>query len=187
MAESGFQVVFDGQLVEGADQGQAKAGLARLFKTDVARIEPLFAGRPTVVKQGLDAATAEKYRLAFERAGAVATVVGPDGAALETVVARVSRDPWQTARGKTVEALAASTSHSRKCLLWMGSLRSSSKSVFDRRINLQSVSAMMLALRLPSDNNASSPNASPSFKVAKVTDDPVVDWRITLQRPWLMM
>ena len=53
MAQEDFQVVFEGQLVEGADPAAVRAGLAKLFKTDVSRVEPLFAvrdrgaGRPT--------------------------------------------------------------------------------------------------------------------------------------------
>jgi len=77
MTEPDFQVVFDGQLVEGADPAQVKANIAKLFKTEVAKVEPLFSGRRTVVKRGLDDATAHKYRIAFERAGAVATIVDP--------------------------------------------------------------------------------------------------------------
>ena len=78
MAEPGFQIVFDGQLVEGADPAQVKANIAKLFKMEVAKVEPLFSGRPTVVKRGLDDASAQKYRIAFERAGAVATIVDPN-------------------------------------------------------------------------------------------------------------
>ena len=77
MAEPDFQVVFDGQLVEGADLPRVKANIAKLFKMEVAKVEPLFSGRRTVVKRGLDEATAQKYLIAFERAGAVATIVDP--------------------------------------------------------------------------------------------------------------
>ena len=78
MAEPDFQVVFDGQLIEGADPAQVKANIAKLFKMEVAKVEALFSGRRTVVKRGLDDATARKYRIAFERAGAVATIVDPN-------------------------------------------------------------------------------------------------------------
>jgi hypothetical protein len=78
MAESDFQVVFDGQLIEGANLDQVKAKIATLFKTEVAKVEPLFLGGRSVVKRGLDEATAEKYRVAFEHAGAVAVIVNPN-------------------------------------------------------------------------------------------------------------
>ena len=77
MAEPDFQVVFDGQLVEGTEPAAVKANIAKLFKTEVAKVESLFSGRRTVVKRNLDEATAQKYCVAFERAGAVATVVSP--------------------------------------------------------------------------------------------------------------
>ena len=77
MAEPGFQVVFDGQLVEGADPAQVKANIAKLFKLEVDKVGPLFSGRRTVVKRGLDEASAQKYCIAFERAGAVATIIDP--------------------------------------------------------------------------------------------------------------
>ena len=78
MAEPDFQVVFDGQLVEGSDPSQVKANIAKLFKMEVAKVEALFSGRRTVVKRGLDQATAQKYQIAFERAGAVAIIVDPN-------------------------------------------------------------------------------------------------------------
>src|SRR5690606_10199053 len=51
-----------------------KANLARLFQADQQRIDLLFSGRRIVIKSGLDAAGAEKYRSTMERAGAVAIV-----------------------------------------------------------------------------------------------------------------
>lgn len=65
-----FEVAFAGQLVPGADLEQVKANLARLFQADPQRIAALFSGRRTVIKSGLDAEGAEKYRLTLTRAGA---------------------------------------------------------------------------------------------------------------------
>lgn len=65
-----FEVAFAGQLVPGADLEQVKANLARLFQADPQRIAALFSGRRIVIKGGLDAESAEKYRLTLERAGA---------------------------------------------------------------------------------------------------------------------
>ena len=65
-----FEVIFAGELVAGADAFQVRLNLARLFQTDLQRIEALFSGRRTVIKGSLDAAAAEKYRLTLERAGA---------------------------------------------------------------------------------------------------------------------
>jgi hypothetical protein len=65
-----FEVVFTGQLVVGAELELVQTNLARLFQADAQRIALLFSGRRMVIKNNLDAASAEKYRLTLERAGA---------------------------------------------------------------------------------------------------------------------
>lgn len=67
---SRYEIAFSGQLVPGADADQVKANLARLFQADAQRIALLFSGRRIVIKNNLDAAGAEKYRVTLERAGA---------------------------------------------------------------------------------------------------------------------
>lgn len=67
---SRFEVVFSGQLVAGAVLESVQANMARLFQADAQRIALLFSGRRMVIKNNLDAAGAEKYRLTLERAGA---------------------------------------------------------------------------------------------------------------------
>ncbi|OEO26555.1 hypothetical protein AX279_07035 [Pseudomonas sp. J237] len=69
-----FEIAFAGQLVPGAEPVKVKANLAKLFQADEQRIALLFSGRRIVIKTGLDAATAEKYRATIERAGAVVEV-----------------------------------------------------------------------------------------------------------------
>lgn len=71
---SRFEIAFSGQIVPGADADQVKANLARVFQADDQRIALLFSGRRVVIKSDLDQATAEKYRVTLERAGAVAEV-----------------------------------------------------------------------------------------------------------------
>ncbi|MWV13089.1 hypothetical protein F3I62_13365 [Pseudomonas sp. R-28-1W-6] len=73
-----YEIAFAGQLVPGAQLPQVKENLARLFQADAQRIELLFSGRRIVIKSGLDAAGAEKYRATLERAGAVAMVQALD-------------------------------------------------------------------------------------------------------------
>ena len=72
---SGYEIVFDGRLVEGAQLERVKANLGKLFQADESRLELLFSGRRLVLKNNLDEQTAEKYRATLERAGAVARVV----------------------------------------------------------------------------------------------------------------
>ncbi|MDG1581374.1 hypothetical protein [Pseudomonas sp. GOM6] len=69
-----YEIAFSGQVVPGAAVEQVKANLARLFQADEQRIALLFSGRRIVIKSGLDAAGAEKYRSTMERAGAIALV-----------------------------------------------------------------------------------------------------------------
>ncbi|MDO8698094.1 MAG: hypothetical protein Q7J74_13390 [Pseudomonas sp.] len=70
-----FEIAFSGQLVAGAPLETVQANMARLFQADTQRIALLFSGRRMVIKNNLDAAAAEKYRLTLERAGAVVEVV----------------------------------------------------------------------------------------------------------------
>ena len=69
-----YEIAFAGQVVPGAAVEQVKANLARLFQADEQRIALLFSGRRIVIKSGLDATGAEKYRSTMERAGALALV-----------------------------------------------------------------------------------------------------------------
>lgn len=70
-----FEVVFSGQLVAGAVLESVQANMTRLFQADAQRIALLFSGRRMVIKNNLDAASAEKYRLTLERAGALVQVL----------------------------------------------------------------------------------------------------------------
>lgn len=80
-----FDVVFQGQIVEGRDPAQVRANLAKLFKADAARIEALFAASSTVIKKGIDEVTARNYQAALAKAGAtvhvIAAATGPAPAA----------------------------------------------------------------------------------------------------------
>ena len=70
-----YEIAFSGQLVEGAPMASVQANMARLFQADAQRIALLFSGRRIVIKGNLDEASAEKYRLTLERAGAVVEVL----------------------------------------------------------------------------------------------------------------
>jgi uncharacterized protein YbjQ (UPF0145 family) len=78
-----YQVVFEGKTVAGKGIDSVKKRLMGLLKTDARGIDRLFSGKPVVIKKNVDAATAEKFRNAFEAAGAVCSVhqVAVSGAA----------------------------------------------------------------------------------------------------------
>jgi hypothetical protein len=60
------------------------ANVAKLFKIDAAKAERLFSDERTVIKAGVDEATALKYQAAFTRAGATAVIL--DGLGMEVTL-----------------------------------------------------------------------------------------------------
>lgn len=73
-----FDIIFRGDIVLGHQLAEVKLKLQQLFKTDAAKIDALFTGRPVPLKRNLDEATATKYREALSRAGAVVEVCRSD-------------------------------------------------------------------------------------------------------------
>lgn len=70
MDQSRFKIVFDGALMPQTPLETAKENLARLFKSDAAKIEALFSGQPVVLKRDLSGDEADKYLRALHGAGA---------------------------------------------------------------------------------------------------------------------
>lgn len=69
-----FEIVFQGQVKAGVAPEQARQRLGQLFQAGEQQLDILFSGRRIVIKQGLDQGSADKYRQAIERAGAVCLV-----------------------------------------------------------------------------------------------------------------
>lgn len=85
MADQEYHVIFRGEHLPDWPVESVKGNLAKLFKADEARIETLFSGRPITIKRGLSREEGQRYRLLFERAGAVCDVVpAPPGASSST-------------------------------------------------------------------------------------------------------
>jgi hypothetical protein len=101
MAAALFDVVFQGRLVAGADPAQVRANLGKLFKLDAARIEALFATPSTVVKKGVDEATARNYQAALAKAGAAVSITAVPGVAAEPT-AKPSAAPSETSVPMTI-------------------------------------------------------------------------------------
>jgi len=74
MSEEKFQIVVNGSLTEGAELEQVKQNIAKLFKTSLDKVEPMFSGRKLAVKKNLDRETAQKYKAAIIKAGLAAAV-----------------------------------------------------------------------------------------------------------------
>lgn len=70
MDDPRFKIVFDGAVMPSTPLETVKENLARLFKSDVSRIEALFSGQLVVLKRGLSADEADKYLSALHGAGA---------------------------------------------------------------------------------------------------------------------
>jgi len=81
-----YEIAFQGELIAGADAQQTRQNLLRLFQADEQRIAVLFSGRRMIIKNRLDAATAERYRATLAQAGAVVEVV-PMGETVEPAAA----------------------------------------------------------------------------------------------------
>ncbi len=84
--EERYNVYFAGQLMAGFDARVVRDKLAKIFNADQATLDKLFSGKAQLIKRDCDAATAEKYKQALERAGAIpiiknaataATTAGP--------------------------------------------------------------------------------------------------------------
>ncbi len=66
-----YNVVFQGNLVPGYTRDAVKKNLARIFKTSDANIAKLMSNPPCAIGKDLDRQSAEKYRQALKKAGAV--------------------------------------------------------------------------------------------------------------------
>ena len=71
MDELLFEVAFSGQIHDDARLDEVKAKIARMFKADEVTIARLFSGKRIVIKKNLTAEAADKYSIAFMKAGAI--------------------------------------------------------------------------------------------------------------------
>lgn len=69
-----YNIIFEGKVLPGKDVDSVKKGLMALLKADTKAIDRLFSGNPVVIQKNVDEATAEKFRKAFESAGALCAV-----------------------------------------------------------------------------------------------------------------
>ena len=104
-----FEVVVAGRLADGADPAQVRANLAKLFKTDVARVEHLLSGDRVVIKKGLDEAAAGKYRAVIVKAGLIAEIVDSSAGTAASAGAAPAAEPEAAAAGAGSAALASPT------------------------------------------------------------------------------
>jgi len=92
MDESLYEVTFSGEIQEGARLDEVKARVGKMFKADEVTIARLFSGKRIVIKKGLSAEAADKYSIAFTRAGAICdlALVSADTAPSSSAVDRAA-------------------------------------------------------------------------------------------------
>lgn len=73
-----FDIYFFGQLTGSFDPEAVKNNIGNRFKLAGDKLEKLFSGKPVLIKSGVDASTAGKYRETFRQAGALIDIV-PSG------------------------------------------------------------------------------------------------------------
>ncbi|MDA3870102.1 MAG: hypothetical protein PF589_09200 [Gammaproteobacteria bacterium] len=71
MSEPLFNIVFYGIIQTGKDKITVQQNMARLFKTEPAKVQPFFAGGRKLIKSKVSEEMAEKYRGALENIGLV--------------------------------------------------------------------------------------------------------------------
>jgi hypothetical protein len=72
MVQGKYKVICTGKAAPGRDREDVKRKLARLLEMDAARVERLLAGKPVLIRKNIDAGSAERWKTAFEGAGASA-------------------------------------------------------------------------------------------------------------------
>lgn len=99
-----FNVVLNGTIAEGHDLNAVISSLAARFKIEVARAATLLKGQPSVVKKGVDRATADTLCAAIMQLGAQATV---EPARAAPPVAAVAAAPDPQPRAAAVASASA--------------------------------------------------------------------------------
>jgi len=121
MSDATYAVVFTGEIADGFDREEVKAGFGRLFGLGAERLEQLFSHPRVVLKQGLPRADAERYLATLGQIGAVAaleplaaaapvapavTVASGAAAAQEAVPPQPAWTPDSAAAASTASAAA---------------------------------------------------------------------------------
>lgn len=74
MVSEGYKVVFKGETLPGRDKEHVKNKLSRILRASDDQMDKLFSGKRVVIAKDIDQITAEKYKKAFEVAGAISYI-----------------------------------------------------------------------------------------------------------------
>jgi len=97
MTQARFKIVFNGELMPDVALETAKENLARLFKSDHARINALFSGSTIDIKRDLSENEADQYHKALQSAGAKVRKETDMAASLSLVATDDHPEPTQSA------------------------------------------------------------------------------------------
>ncbi len=78
-SEPRYKVVFSGEIAPGQNIEQVKSKVAALYKVPVEKCEGMFTGRLVTIKDNVDYQTAQKYKNAFDRTGAICRIENKRG------------------------------------------------------------------------------------------------------------
>jgi hypothetical protein len=93
---SQFQIVFNGQLLDGFELAAVKASAVRRLKAAPEQIERLFSGKRAVLKKGLTDEIARRYATELQRIGmrvAIETELAPPAPVVSSIPAQDAIDP----------------------------------------------------------------------------------------------
>lgn len=104
-----YEVIFQGQIHQDAELNQVKARIGKLFKADEVTVARLFSGKRVVIKSNLSAEAADKYSIAFARAGAICelALVAGNGDSAEPAADRSAVADGETIGRRKIGKIAA--------------------------------------------------------------------------------
>jgi hypothetical protein len=82
-----YKVIFKGEIYSGFPPEEVKSNLMQIFKLDPNQADALLSHAQITIKQGIDHATALKYRMAMYQAGAICYIEDAD--AMEKPVSKM--------------------------------------------------------------------------------------------------
>jgi ribosomal protein S27AE len=91
MKDNFYVVILEGTIIEGFQRQEVVKNLSVLFRRDVEVAAELLSGKPRVIKKGVDAGTAEKYREMLTRTGAACRVEPDSSYSQELAVEAATR------------------------------------------------------------------------------------------------
>jgi hypothetical protein len=71
MSKKRYNLIFRGEIAPNRSREAVKRRFAALFQVDRKAVEPLFSGKPVILKHSADLQLIRKCRAAFEEAGAI--------------------------------------------------------------------------------------------------------------------